>query len=327
MAGWSFSRPDNPFAQAGIAGTAARWIAGALALTLVVWLAGFAGLLTLANRFHTDIPRLLAVRLPLLQSHPRLIFAGESRTEYGVDPVLAGALMGKPPGYAVNIAYDAGEPLAVAAAARAYPAVFRDAHVVVSVAPFIFNEGVKSAGVYPLDVAARLDVGDQLATFLPVRVGTLVRYIHEAFEARLAQRQDVAGTSPVPPDGGVIRLTRQAEGRDDLGSHPHYARWRTDGPKARYAIAALCEIAAASRKLTVVNPPWVPGDRRADSAWIRDEGDINALLRAAGQRCGFDVLVVTAVPGLAVENFADEMHVNASGVPIYTRYLMSQLAP
>ncbi|MGO4711299.1 hypothetical protein [Bradyrhizobium sp. 2TAF24] len=325
MAGWSFSRPDNSFAEPGIAGAAARWIAGALVLTLGAWLVGFAGLLALANRVHTDIPRLLAVRLPLLQSHPKLIFAGESRTEYGVDPVLAGELLGKPPGYAVNIAYDAGEPLAVAAAARAYPDVFRDAHVVVSVAPFIFNEGVKSAGVYPLDVAARLDVGTQLVTFLPMRVGTLVRYIHDAFEARLAQQQNVATTSSVPPDGGVIRLTRQAQGRDNLGGHPHYARWRTDGPKARYAIEALCDIAAASRKLTVVNPPWVPGDRRADTAWMNDEADINALLRAAGKRCRFETLVVTDVPGLAIANFSDEMHVNASGVPIYTRYLMSQL--
>src|SRR3954463_9502988 len=85
----------------------AQWIAGALALTLVAWLAVLAGLLALANRVHDDVPALLAAKLPLLQTHPELIFAGESRTVYQVDAGLAAQLLGKPPGAAVNIAYDA----------------------------------------------------------------------------------------------------------------------------------------------------------------------------------------------------------------------------
>jgi hypothetical protein len=44
-----------------------------------------------------------------------------------------------------------------------------------------------------------------------------------------------------------------------------------------------------------------------------------------GQRCGFDVLNIQAVPGLEQASYADEMHVLASGIPIYTRYLVSQL--
>src|SRR5882762_7272611 len=86
----------------------ARWIVGALALTLLAWLAALAGLLAIANRVHDDVPVLLAIKLPLLQSRPELIFAGESRTVYQVDPNLAAQLIGKPPGTVINIAYDAG---------------------------------------------------------------------------------------------------------------------------------------------------------------------------------------------------------------------------
>src|SRR3954464_9659226 len=114
--------------------SSARWIAGALALTLIAWLAVLAALLAVANRVHDDVPSLLAVKLPLLQSHPELIFAGESRTVYQVDAGLAAQLIGKPAGAAVNIAYDAGEPLALLAAMRRDPEKFRRAHVVVSVA-------------------------------------------------------------------------------------------------------------------------------------------------------------------------------------------------
>src|SRR3954463_13820676 len=82
----------------------ARWIAGALVLTLLAWLVALAGLLAVANRVHDDVPALLAVKLPLLQSKPELIFGGESRTVYQVDAALAAQLIGKPAGGAGNIA-------------------------------------------------------------------------------------------------------------------------------------------------------------------------------------------------------------------------------
>ena len=111
----------------------ARWIVGALALTSAVWLVALAGLLALANRVHDDVPVLLAGKLPLLQSRPELIFAGESRTLYQVDASLAAQLIGRPQGAVVNIAYDAGEPLALLAAMRRQSERFQKARVVVPV--------------------------------------------------------------------------------------------------------------------------------------------------------------------------------------------------
>ena len=115
----SMSAQESRFQRVQVA--SARWIAAALALTAVAWLVALAGLLAVANRVHDDMPVLLAVKLPLLASHPELIFGGESRTDYQVDPALAAQLIGKPQGAAVNIAYDAGEPLALLAAMRREP--------------------------------------------------------------------------------------------------------------------------------------------------------------------------------------------------------------
>jgi hypothetical protein len=306
----------------------ARWIAGALALTGLAWLAALAGLLAVANRVHDDVPQLLANKLPLLQSKPELIFGGESRTVYQVDAGLAAQLIGKPAGAAVNIAYDAGEPLALLAAMRRAPERFKDAQVVVSVAPFLFNEGVRSAAVYPQDVAARLGVVGQMMSFLPLRVGTLIRFIREAFNARLSAEQHVAD-GPQPAGFGLTVIPRNQ--RDDqwaseIGSHPHYANWNVSGPKARFEIGALCDMVAFSKKLTVVVPPWAPRyDRATDPSWREKEDQIVALVTDAGRRCGFDVLNIPSVPGLEQGHYADEMHVNASGVPIYTRYLVSKL--
>src|SRR6202158_2072135 len=191
----SISRLESPLR---VQAASARWIAGALALTGAAWLVLLAELLVLANRVHDDVPALLAVKLPLLQSRPGLIFAGESRTLYQVDASLAAQLIGKPQGAAVNIAYDAGEPLALEAAMHRQPDRFLKAHVVVSVAPFLFNEGVRSAAVYPQDVVARLGVVDQMSSFLPLRAGTLHRFLRQAFNARVAADQHVADLAPLP---------------------------------------------------------------------------------------------------------------------------------
>lgn len=313
---------------ARVQSASARWIAGALALTLAAWLVALAVLLEVANRIHDDIPSLLAAKLPLLRSDPELIFGGESRTVYQVDAALAAELLGKPPGSAVNIAYDAGEPLALLAAMRREPLRFKPAAVVVSVAPFLFNEGVRSAAVYPPDVAARLSVPAQMSAFLPLRVGTLIRYIRESFYARLAADRHVADGAP-PPNYGLTVIPRNqpdSQWANEIGSHPHYANWDLSGPKARFEIAALCDMVPRVDKLTVVLPPWAPRyDRTRDTSWRDKEDQLVALLTEAGHRCGFELLNIPTVPGLEQQNYADEMHVNASGVPIYTRYLVSKL--
>jgi hypothetical protein len=319
------------FQRSDVQGCTARWIASAFALTGAVWIAAFAGLLVVADHIHVDVPYLLAAKLPLLQSRPDLIFAGESRTEYQVDAALAAKLTGRPVGAAVNIAYDAGEPLAVLAAIRQQPGLFRRAHVVISVAPFIFNEGVRSAAVYPQDVAARLSVFEQMTSFLPLRIGTLFRFVREAFKARLASGQRIAERGPQPPASGLsIIHTSQPDDRwpKDLGTHSHYDNWNLSGPKARFESAALCDMVPLVRKLTVVVPPWAPRyDRGGDALWREKDDQYAALVSDTGYRCGFDVLNIQAVPGLEQSNYADELHVIASGIPIYTRYLVAQLRP
>jgi hypothetical protein len=315
--------------RSGVRGRIARWIAIAFVLTGSVWIAAFAGLLGVANNIHVDVPYLLAAKLPLLQSRPELIFAGESRTEYQVDAELIAKMTDRQVGAAVNIGYDAGEPLAVLAAAREHPNLFERAHVVISVAPFIFNEGVRSAAVYPQDVAARLSVFEQMISFLPFRIGTLVRFIREAFNARLAFKQHIAERGPQPPASG-LSIIHSAQREDkwpkDLGTHPHYGNWNLSGPKARYETAALCDMVRLVRKLTVVIPPWAPRyDRGDDPLWREKDDQYVALVINAGQRCGFEVLNIQTVPELGQSNYADEMHVLASGIPIYTQYLVAQL--
>jgi hypothetical protein len=81
-----------------------------------------------------------------------------------------------------------------------------------------------------------------------------------------------------------------------------------------------------ARKVTVVMPPWAPRyERDSDPVWREKDDQYVALVTDAGHACGFNVLNIPAVLGLRQFHFADEMHVNASGVPIYTFSLISAL--
>jgi hypothetical protein len=167
-----------------------------------------------------------------------------------------------------------------------------------------------------------------MTTFLPLRIGTLVRFIREAFRSRLAADQHIAETGPVPADFGLVRLKSLPDYKwpDNISTHAFYAGWSLSGPKSRYEIEALCDMVKLVRKLTVVFPPWaVRYDRNADPAWREMEKESVALVESAGRRCGFDVLDIQSVPGLSQENFLDESHINDTGIPIYTRFLMTQL--
>jgi hypothetical protein len=307
-----------------------RWIFATLALSCLLWLVGLAGLLALAKHVHDDVPASLAIKLPALATHPTFIFGGESRTEYQIDPVLAARLIGKPQGAVVNLGYDAGEPLALLAAMHREPGAFADAHTVVSVAPFLFNEGVKPAALYPMDVLARLGVVEQMESFLPLRIGTLIRFVREAFAARLAADQDVADRAPAPKAFGLQVIDRNRP--DDqwpasIGAHQHYTNWDLSGPKAKFGLAALCDMTKLTRKLTVVIPPWAPRyDRASDPIWrARDEQYVN-LIMDTGRRCGFRVINIQSIAGLEQRHYADELHVNDQGLPIYTSYIMARLS-
>lgn len=308
---------------------ARRWLLLTVALSVLAWLVLLAGLLTLARAVHDDVPVLLAKKLPLLATHPSLIFAGESRTAYQVDPALVAQLLHKPAGSVVNIGFDAGEPLALLAAMRRDPEAFRDAEVVTSVEPFLFNEGVKSASIYPLDVVARMSIAEQMTGFLPMRIGTLIRFVREAFASRLAAEQGIADHGTPPAAFGLVAIT-QSEPMDrwpaTIGGHAHYAGWDLSGPKAHFEIGALCEMVKLTHKFTVVIPPWAPRyDRASDPSWREKDDAYVALVEGAGRSCGFTVINLPSIPDITVQNYADEMHVNASGVPIYTRALVARL--
>lgn len=332
--------------QALRAGTAvelmsARWIAATCALTIVFASLLFVGILQVANRLHGDIIPTLAPKLGLLSLHPTLIFAGDSRTAQQVDPVVIADLLGKPKGYAVNIAALGVDPAAVLAAARAAPDVFRHADLVINISPYHINDGLKREFLYSTATIARLGLARELWTFLPRHGRVLVWYIQDtlqgaasgtppaaARETLLAGRlgyDPVAGT--VTPFGSGHRYRDFL--RSEIGpyeDHLFFRDWQPDGFKLALVRRSLCELRPLVHRLVIVAPPWAPIPEFTGSlAWRDREREFEGVLKALASGCDLEFVTIDTVDGLGIGQFADEVHVNPEGTPIYDAELLRRL--
>jgi hypothetical protein len=302
----------------------------------------FLGLCIWAGRIHDDVSPQLAAKLPLLELQPRIIFAGDSRTAQQVDLAVAAKILGQPPGYAVNLAVVGADALEYLAAVRERPAAFRDADLVLGLSPYHLNDGNRKEFFFSTGAIARLGLGQQLLTFVPADIATLMWFIRDAFQTQADRLRNPDRVGPLPvrlgqePLAGRIVVAQEAgtrRYRDWLNSeitayegHTYYRDWQSEGYKARLVEGALCALRPLVHRLVIVSPPWAPiAEFTGRPAWRRLEAQFRAELSTIARACGCEFLPADAVEGLSIEHFADETHVNDVGAPLYTAYLLTRL--
>jgi len=341
------SRLSLRFAQAVRIGTAVemsslRWIVATGALAAVLAAVLFVGVVYVANRIHLDIIPALAPKLTLLDLEPALVFAGDSRTAQQVDPALVAEMLGKPRGYAVNIAAQGEDPAAVLAAARAAPGAFHHADLIMNLSPYHINDGSKREYFYSTPTIARLGLARELRTFVPSRPRTLVWYIQDTFDGAAAAAAPPPPPSPAvllagnlgytPVAGNIVVFGNGHRYRDFLTAeirpyerHSYFDDWQPDGFKVAVVRSALCDLRPLVHRLVIVAPPWAPIADLTGGAWRDRQQDFDRALGAIATACGFEFLAIDAIDGLGIGFFADEVHLNPEATPIYDSYLLRRL--
>jgi hypothetical protein len=321
------------------------WTLATGALTAAISSMLFVCLLLAAVRIHDDVGLLMGAKLQLLEHDPQLVFAGDSRTQEQVDPVLAAKLLGKPFGYAINIATPGEDPIAILAAVDRHLEQFRNVDLIVNLSPYNINDGIKKDFFFPSTVIARLGLLQQIRIFLPRHIDTLVWFIQDAFLESSYQHKFPRLSSELalqlgfePMAGRIVVEQPTSPGtpqryRDFLGSrvgpfegHPYYRDWQPLGVKAQTVRTALCALRPLVKHLFVVSPPWAPIEPMVESAAWRDrDGEFERFVAALAEECRFDFLAINNVDALTIEDFSDEAHVNKLGAAIYTAYLLERL--
>jgi len=343
----SFAHESAPRLPRSTAG-AVRWIAATMAMTAVLCVMVFVGLLMVASRLNVDIGPRLAPKLELLDLNPQLIFAGDSRTAFQVDPVLAAEQIGQPSGYAINLAVMGTDPIEFLAVARERPEKFRDADLVLNVSPFQINDGLMREYAISAGTIARLGLLDQIRMFLPRQIASLVWFVQQTFlgfayhqqapaldgatRSRLGYelmggRITVIDSDKSGTGGGAARYIDFLHSEiEPYEGHPYYRDWQPTGFRSGLLRQSLCELRPLVRRLVVVSPPWAPiPDLIASAAWHDLDSQYLAILARMAADCHFELVAIPSVPGLEIEHFFDETHINDVGTPIYTSYLLQRL--
>jgi hypothetical protein len=322
---------------------ALSWVVVTLVLAAVGSSLAFVGLLLVANAIHIDVNPELASLLSLLEGHPRLVFAGDSRTRQQVDPLLVARLLDEAPGYAVDISAPSADPVEFLAIVKAHGVQFRNIDLVLSLSPYQINDGARRPFLASAPMMARLSLWQQLRMFVPTWSDTLVWFIKSTFAGRardqrpgrlgepLASRlgfEPVQGAVGVGAGAGnsASRAKNPVHGAmRPYDRHPFYQDWQPFGMRAAMVRDALCSMRPLVHRLIVVAPPWAPIPDRATPRWEDWNRQFLRLLAAMASQCGAEFLSLAVVPGLSPDFFADEVHVNAAGSAIYSAYLLHQL--
>tara|TARA_R110002110_G_scaffold260260_4_gene476040 strand:+ start:23575 stop:24534 length:960 start_codon:yes stop_codon:yes gene_type:complete len=308
-----------------------RWVALYILLPLVAFLPIMALLLSILGTAFYD-PN-AGKRSGRLTHNPELIFAGDSRSERGLDPATAERVLGWPEGKAANIAVAAGDPPEVLQTVLAYPDHFTDATVIVSMSPFMLNNGLKQGGYYTYAMMAETNPVQLLMEFLPNNPSMLFGYVFDQIRIQVAGRpkphilRDLAG-QPIT-ETRYTAVEKIYNGAVPALGGRWYKDWRVDGPRKDVVEQSLAELRDRVGRLIVIQAPFAPTYQKAvKSSDAVDAGSIrefDATMTAIAARLGITYRSFAFDDIWKDEDFYDATHLNLLGSKRFTEHLVKEL--
>lgn len=308
-----------------------RWVAIYIMLPLVAFFPAMVLVLSILGTGFFD-PN-AGNRSGRLAYNPELIFAGDSRSERGLDPATAEPILGWPEGKVGNIAVGAGDPPEVLQTVLAYPEHFRNATVIVSMSPFMLNNGLKQGGYYTYAMMADTNPVRLLIEFLPDNPSMLFGYITDQIRLQIGERpkphklRDLTGT---PITGSRFKaVERMYNGVVPPLGGRWFTRWRVDGPRKDVVARSLAELRDRVGRLIVIQAPYAPtylkAAEAADALDAPSIREFDRTMAAIAAQVGVTYKSYAFDDIWTDEDFYDASHLNHLGARRFTEHLVKDL--
>ncbi len=271
----------------------------------------------------------------LLKKNPKIIFAGDSRAERQLNPLVAGKLLHLDKDDVVNIAVTAGDPLMIENLIDKYPQVFNNATMILCISANQINDGAKGRKYFSTAMISKLNIFEQIYMLLPFNFRTWKNYYRSALYQIFKIEKDgcnnefeeTNGFYPVSGEIDIQDFAKNADStRNNKTNHPWYIDYNSSGEKIRLLRESLQSIAPRVGELIIFTGPFDPSYLNSirNSPLYEYEMDFETKLAAMCRELHITFKRFAEHPLLQDKDFYDSAHLNAAGADLFTEIIIRE---
>jgi hypothetical protein len=267
----------------------------------------------------------------LLAKNPKIIFAGDSRSERALIPKLASDLLDMNDSDIVNIAMSSGDTVILNNSIDRYPEKFKNTTLVISISAMSLNDNAVLPGYFSNAMISQMSLVDKIKTFLPTNIATLDRYYQtNLFYAKLkvSHGEHIFANEFVQSNGfnGVTgELNSSKLVPNDFKECPFYVNYSRGKIKYQLINKSLASIKKKVRRVVVYTAPFAPSYIKMieHDKLLQDELDFKKAIQTICEENGIEYKNYLVVDAMKDKYFYDFAHPNIEGATIFTKIVLS----
>ena len=264
---------------------------------------------------------------------PTLIFAGDSRAERQLEPIIASILLNIDINKVVNIAVSSGDALMIEDLINKYPEKFKDSTLIISISQNQLNDNSKQPGYFSFNMISKLSFIEQLTIFSTSNTETLFKYYRSNifwYSKKLLNINKTSNKDFVDTNG-FNGIDKKFDYNNytirDVKINPWYENYKNEEIKINILKKSLKNIKNNVKKLYVYTAPISP--KHLDIIKNTNYFDIEIQMQSSFENLCNEINInyksYAFDERFKNEDFYDALHLNINGAKKFTKILLNDL--
>lgn len=281
----------------------------------------FSCLLIFVEFFYID--RSLSDKEYLLKYNFEIVFAGDSRSQRGLNPQIASKLLNINSEKIINLSVDGGDPTMLEHLIKRNKNLFKDKIVILSISANHLNDGVKEIGRFTNSMISNLTYEKKIELFLPKNKDVLINFYLEGIKNIIPiYKKKFVETNGFHPIFTLYDFNKEKHGNLEL--HPWYKNYNFNGYKYEIIKKSLNNIKQNVKKLYLFVAPYAP---TYVSSFSKNDAMIENKFKMAISNLSNDINIKYIYYddrklNLKDEDFSDNTHLNNNGALKFTKIVI-----
>lgn len=266
------------------------------------------------------IDRSLQTKSYLINDSSQIVFAGDSRAERQLNPVLARKLLNNE--NIVNIAVSGGDVVMIANLIRRSSLLFKNKILIISISQNQINDGAKDIGYFTNAMISKISLKNKISIFFPEHLKLLkyfyIKSIKNIIPIKKHKLKNTYGFYP------ITNIYNPSNEKNNFDNHPLYKNWYSNGVKYNLVYDALKFIKASTKSLYLYTGPIAPSFKTIMYPKQQViENDFDQMMNKLANTLNIPYINYTfKKTDLQDTHFSDYIHLNKYGAEIFTKMII-----